>query len=225
MTKPRPNRDTDRDWETIAKSDPYFGSLTNPAFKGKTLSPEIQAAFLESGRSDIAHTLALFRRNFQPPERFFHGLDFGCGAGRWLTAMVPHTDALTGVDVSKSMRKVAKAQVKSATITPTLPEGRFDWINSFAVFQHIMPERGLELLDDLLAVAAPDACLSVHFAIDVLPRPDQGNVGRISLYAYDFPTILGRMAKAGFSRVVTEYLDHGMDKGVRLISARGRFAA
>lgn len=225
MTLPSPDRDTDRDWELIGQTRPFYGSLSDPRFDAAELDSEARAAFIASGEADIAHTLSLFQRFFSPPERLTHALDFGCGAGRLLPAMSAHAHRLSAVDISSGMIGKAKSFAPNAVYSRGIPDGPFDWINSLVVFQNILPARGLTLLDELLARAAPDGLLSVHFTISVAPRPDKGDVGRISLYQYDLPTILDRLASAGFSRVVTEYLDHGADKGVRLITARGAFAA
>lgn len=224
MSLTSPGRDTDRDWEAIAASDPYFGSLNNPRYKGQNLPPEIVDEFFQTGAAEVAHLLRLFDRSFSRPERFTHVIDFGCGVGRLLRALVPLTENLTGVDVSQPMLKTARRHVPDAILVPHIPDGPFDWINSFVVFQHILPERGMDLLEQLLARAAPNCLLSLHFTISVLAREDQGDVGRISLYEYDVPLILNCLADAGFTRVVTEYLRHGEDRALRLVSARGRYA-
>ena len=208
-------------WDAVAATDPYLGSLGNPRYAGLRLSRADRAHFFDSGAGDVAHVLALMRAHYAPPARFAHALDFGCGAGRWLRAMEPHCERLTGVDVSRAMLRTARRNTR-AELSPDIPDGAYDWINSFLTFPHILPARGLELLDRLLSVAAPDAVLSVHIGLSVpSPRPEAS--GPSALFASDLPAWLARLGGAGFSTVVTEYLDFGHYQGARLVTARGAY--
>ena len=225
-------RDTDADWHAIGASDPFAGATGNVRLRGTALSEAGRGALLAGGAADIAHTHAMLARHFAPPERFGHGLDFGCGVGRHLAAMGGHCRAVTGVDVSRPMLAQARSLAPDAALSTDIPDGPFDWINSLVVFQHILPARGLALLERLLAVCAPDAALSLHVALRVPPPtpgepgpgPDPGpDPGHVSLFAYDLPEVLGRLAGAGFASVHAEWLSMGEVHGVRLFSARGRY--
>ncbi len=213
-------------WDAVAGANPYIGSLGDPRYAGLSLSKADRADFFATGAGDVAHVLGLLRRHCNPPTRFesgrfAHALDFGCGVGRWLAAMEAHTDALTGVDVSRAMLRAAKRNTR-ARLTAEIPSGSFDWINSFLTFPHILPARGLVLLEQLLAVAADDAVLSLHIAVAV-PQPEPELAGPTALFASDLPAWLARLGGAGFSTVTTEYLDFGAYQGARLVTARGRY--
>ena len=224
MSETAPVRDTDADWAAIGESSPFAGATGNGRLLGRALSEAEREALLASGQADIAHTLATLRRHFDVPERFAHALDFGCGVGRHLAALTDHADRVTGVDVSRPMRRIARWLAPNSTVTDSIGEGPFDWINSLIVFQHILPARGLDLLDSLLDSLAPDAAISLHFALSVAPHPrPDAPVGHVSYFAYPVAGVLQRLAGAGFATVHSEWLNLGLTEGVRLYGARGAY--
>ena len=217
-------RDTDADWDAIGAAMPFAGATGNVRLSGTALSDTDRAALLASGRADIAHTLAMLRRHFDVPERFAHALDFGCGVGRHLPAMQPHCGRVRGVDVSRPMRRIARAMAPGADIGAEIGAGPYDWVNSLIVFQHILPARGLDLLDRLLDACAPDAAVSLHFALRVAPdRHPDAPVGHVSHFAYPVADVLERLSRARVFTVHAEWLDLGLTQGVRLYGARGAY--
>src|SRR5580658_9027402 len=74
-------------------------------------------------------------------------LEIGCGPGRLLRPMSGHFAEIHGVDVSDEMVRLARERLRhtpnahahhgSGAGLELFPEGRFDFVYSYAVFQHI----------------------------------------------------------------------------------------
>ena len=158
------NRDTDADWRELGESQPYWGVISHPDFRTENMTPERLEFFYESGRFHIDPIAEALGRltGFSPRGR---ALDFGCGVGRLAEAMTAHASEVVGVDISAGMLAIARARGSKVTYTDQLPDGPFDWINSFIVFQHIPPARGEAILEQLLARLAPGGLVSLHFTI------------------------------------------------------------
>jgi predicted O-methyltransferase YrrM len=84
-----------------------------------------------------------------------------------------------GIEIAESMRKLLaenlqESGVGNVRVFPTVNEAlgdpavrreAIDWVNSYIVFQHIPPERGLRILWGLLSVLAPGGWVSLHFNV------------------------------------------------------------
>src|SRR5690349_3760843 len=129
-------RDTDADWREVGRSQPYWGVITAPQYRTENLTAANVEACYASGVADISNIVARITAatGAAPKGR---ALDFGCGAGRLAEAMSAHVDAVIGYDVSPGMLEKARERGGRATYVNDLPDGPFDWINSFIVFQHI----------------------------------------------------------------------------------------
>lgn len=153
-------RNTDSDWETMAKHHPYFAVITNPKFDGLSLSPEAKQDFFRDGEHHVQGVLAMIRTRFDPAFRPHFAVDFGCGVGRVLLPLATESGKAVGVDVSDTMLAIARKHasekslknvqfVKSDDELSELPSG-YDLLHSVIVFQHIPPPRGYHLLGNLL---------------------------------------------------------------------------
>lgn len=242
LTGIRSMRDTDQDWSEIGAADPFWGVLTNPAYRGQPDAEALERFYL-SGKHDIADVMRriglLFGRT-----RFARALDFGCGVGRLVNAMADHAEEVTGLDVSPGMIAQAKRHVTAANAQFTLdmPDGPFDWINSYIVFQHIPPIRGLDLLQQLLARTSYDAVLSLHFPLyksyagsgmdgtldaytydgthlQSLIERDRGSAA-ITMYDYPFAAVFAILTRAGFADLHLAATDHGGQHGAWVFAAR-----
>ena len=230
-------RDTDADWEQLGRNDSYFGVLADPRFRSDVIDDAARAEFFASGEAEIDHQLAIQRSRFGPFEPG-SALDFGCGVGRLTRALANRTGRAVGVDVSPSMLAEArKGAHATATFRPDLPEGRFDWIVSIIVFQHIPPERGYGLLRNLLARAAPGAGLTLQLTVyrDLHHRHIAGGrlalgerietldtsaalaalpPGEMVMFDYDLSVVMALVFEAGFADAVLVHTDHGGFHGV-----------
>lgn len=235
-------RDTDADWEEIARTNPYYGVLTDPRFKSDNLTPEILADFFLSGEQGIEHEADSLRRrhsDFAPTS----ALDFGCGVGRLTRALAAFTGDAFGVDISDSMLAEARRNVTTgAAFDKSLPDRTFDWIVSIIVFQHIPPERGYPLLKALMARLAPGGFVTLQFALYRDPRhaavpggrivmgedfSTVSNVGALRdlakgemvMFDYDLTVIAAILFAAGVTDIELSHTNHG---GFHGASIRGR---
>ena len=233
-------RDTDADWRDIGAAFPFWGVLTSPEYRHTELSSEIIDGFYSSGRQHIASTVERLKMVTAAPLSVARALDFGCGAGRLTEAMTAFADVVTGVDISPGMLEQARRHGGGkALYADSFPEGPFDWINSYIVFQHIPPERGSALLELLLAKLAPGGLISLHFTFYREPhlRPqasspkglfgwrkpkvlDAAPVGAMSMYDYDITAILGALRRHGVEQVTLLHTDHGGHHGEMIFGRR-----
>jgi SAM-dependent methyltransferase len=168
-------------------------------------------------------------------------LDFGCGTGRLAEAMTAYAEDVTGFDISPGMLAQARKRAGKARYVDVLPDGPFDWINSFIVVQHIPPERGLGLMQDLLARLAPGGLVSLQVTIwrdaHLKERPATGlnrllrplvhrwrlarlPAGAIHMYDYDLSAVIERLNRAGVGEVSLVPTDHGGHHGVILLGMK-----
>jgi SAM-dependent methyltransferase len=134
-----------RDWDQRAREDAYF-------YAGFAHRNQSDADFFASA-PDTVCTLEneLVRL---PPSAHRRALEIGCGPGRLMGAMAPHFGEIHGVDISEEMAALARQRLKAfphahVHVTPDsslsmFPEGHFDFIYSYTVFQHI-PSRDVVL--------------------------------------------------------------------------------
>ncbi len=233
-------RDTDADWRELGASQPYWGVLTHPDYRTENLTPANLEAFYASGGdyvTDIVRRLKV--ATGKPPGG--RALDFGCGAGRLTEAMAAHAKTVTGFDISPGMLAQARKRQGRATYVDALPDGPFDWINSFIVFQHIPPARGLTLLEDLLARLASGGLISLQLTLwreaHLQPKPPTGwrklarplihrwrlarlKPGAIHMYDYDLSAVVRLINRAGIDELSLVATDHGGHHGVILLGRK-----
>jgi SAM-dependent methyltransferase len=233
-------RDTDADWRRIGATQPYWGVLTQPTYLTENLTPAAVEAFYASGRDDIAGLVEKIEQvsGVRPGGR---ALDFGCGAGRLTEAMSAYAAEATGYDISPGMLEKARARGGRAAYVDALPDGPFDWINSFIVFQHIPPTRGLQHMQALLDRLAPGGLVSLQVTVwrEAHLQPAQGQgwrrlagglrrglgLGRpapgvIHMYDYDLSAVVKLLNQAGVAELTLVPTDHGGHHGVIILGRK-----
>ena len=100
---------SDAHWERYGKCDPYFGVLNDDQFKSANIDEGAKTRFFASGQKHIAGVLDNAREHLDPDFSPANALDFGCGVGRLLIPLSSVVDAVTGIDISPSMREEARA--------------------------------------------------------------------------------------------------------------------
>jgi len=229
-----PGRDTDADWRRLAEAEPYWAVLASPDFKRAALKDDTLDAFYASGREQIDAVAAELAALTGAPFKVRAALDFGCGVGRLTEAMTAYAEAVTGYDIAPGMIAVARARPLGGAIryVDALPQGPFDWINSYIVFQHIPPERGLALLEQLLQRLRPGGVVSLHFNLSRDPdlkRPPLNRlvrqlapqpIGVMSMYDYDFGPILQHLNQYGIRKMMLETTNHGGYHGAAILGRR-----
>lgn len=235
-------RDTDADWRAIGADYPYWGVITDDRYKHPVLSAELLGGFYATGRVHMAQVAEKLRElgPFTPGS----AIDFGCGVGRLTEAMTAYAPKVVGVDVSPGMLAQARANgAGAADYADALPAGPVDWINSFVVFQHIPPERGMALLDDLLARLAPGGFVSLHFTegrndpkppagtvrgprtpigwlFRRLHRPPEPPIGQMMMFDYDMGAVEAALSRRGVGQIRTEPTDHDGHMGRMFFGTR-----
>lgn len=239
-------RDTDADWAELGRSQPYWGVLSHPDFRSEAITPERIEAFYETGRQYIAEIVAKLEQHTGARPRG-RALDFGCGVGRLAEAMTDYAEAVTGVDISPGMLELARARGGKATYVQAAPDGPFDWINTFIVLQHIPPERGMAIIEDLLSRLAPGGQISLQVTIwrdarhefqprrgGFLGRRDtertrrrlaETPVGQIFMYDYDFSKVMRLVNRAGIEELGLVSTDHDGHHGVIILGRKTAPAA
>lgn len=165
---------TDRDWEELARRDPYFAVLTEEAFRSERITEERREAFFVSGENHVrlvCELIAITLDDWLSADRV---LEFGCGVGRMLPAFAARSGSVVGADVSPAMLEEARqncasrgfSNVEFVCVDETLAsiQGSFDLIHSVLVFQHIERERGERILDQLCGRLRPGGIAVLHFA-------------------------------------------------------------
>jgi len=236
-------RDTDADWNVIATHQPYFGVLANERYLVENLTSDAIDSFYESGQVDIDYVMSVLTRIAGTEVAPRRSLDFGCGTGRLTLAMAKYAEEVVGVDIAEGMLRIAREradaqQVRNVELRTTLPSEQVDWINSLIVFQHIPPQRGYAILDDLVALLAPHGFISVQMTffrdarhigeitrdladyrydgatIDLLSHATY-ETGGMSMYDYDLNRVLRTLFRAGIDNLSTEHVDYDGCHGVR----------
>jgi ubiquinone/menaquinone biosynthesis C-methylase UbiE len=105
--------------------------------------------------------------------RIEQALDFGCGVGRILIPLCKRALFVTGVDVSTGMLNEARknCQAFAANNVELIHyngsslgvSGKFNFIHSFIVFQHIPKRRGTYLFVDLINHLEENGVGVIHF--------------------------------------------------------------
>jgi SAM-dependent methyltransferase len=233
-------RDTDADWRHLGQSQPYWGVLASPDFRTEAITPEGVKAFYATGKAFIDE-VARWLREATGSDPSGRALDFGCGVGRLSEAMTAYASQVTGLDVSPGMLEIARRRSSRVAYVSEMPAGPFDWINSFIVFQHIEPPRGLEILRQLLQRLAPGGAISLHFSvwrIAELEHPvftgwrakaeqlkyrlwiKSQPAGHVHMYDYDLSLVMRAMNEAGIGEMKLVSTDHGGHRGVIVLGRK-----
>jgi SAM-dependent methyltransferase len=233
-------RDTDADWREVGQSQPYWGVLSHPDFRAEAITPERVEAFYSTGRPYIDN-VARWLKDATGASPSGRALDFGCGVGRLSEAMCAYAADVTGLDVSPGMLELARARSSKVTYVGEMPDGPFDWINSFIVFQHIAPVQGLEILKDLLARLAPGGAVSLQFATWREARHEHPTftgwrarsqarkyrqwlkslpAGQILMYDYDLNPLVRLISLAGIEEMKLVSTDHDGHHGVIILGRK-----
>ena len=95
--------DSDKEWEKLGRSDPYYGVLSCEKFRKQGLEATSLAEFFDSGHDHINRVLEISRHYFDAGFAPSRALDVGCGVGRCTIPLARLCRSVTGVDVSESM--------------------------------------------------------------------------------------------------------------------------
>lgn len=158
------SKDTDHEWETWGKVNPYFGVLSVPKFLAKNMDDKALEEFFWSGEHHIEHVFDVICEKIQPNFQPVRSLDYGCGVGRLVIPLTKRSKETVGIDVSPSMLDKARESCESFGVTSatflhadqldSLAPASFDLVHSYIVFQHIPLDRGEVILKKMIALLA-----------------------------------------------------------------------
>ncbi|MGH9365264.1 MAG: methyltransferase domain-containing protein [Thermoanaerobaculia bacterium] len=166
-----------KNWEEFARIDPLWAVLTDPSKKNNRWDPQ---EFFATGEDEIAclmdhvATLPLSLRRGR-------ALDFGCGIGRLTLALCRHFEQCAGVDIAPSMIELAREYnrfgdrcqyyVNAAADLRLFEDGRFDFIYSNIVLQHIPPKYSVRYIRDFVRVLTPGGMAVFQVPSEVARAP------------------------------------------------------
>jgi SAM-dependent methyltransferase len=162
-----------RQWEAHGRRNALAAILTPSGNQ-----PEWdEGAFLETGRSHVAHLMQEADR-LAPHRQRRRALDFGCGIGRLTVALADYYGEVVGVDIASSMvekarrRNPAPDRIRYEHNTdPDLlrfPSGGFDLVCSWIVLQHMAPSLIKAYITDLVRLVAPGGLLVFQLPVDTV---------------------------------------------------------
>jgi SAM-dependent methyltransferase len=145
------------DWNRRAREDAHY----YVAFGGRN---QDEAGFLETAK-DVVRVMEMELRRLPRAanRRTWRALEIGCGPGRLIKLLAHHFGEIHGVDVSDEMIGLARERLRgipqahvhatSGAGLPQFADESFDFVYSYAVFQHI-PSREvvLEYMRDVARV-------------------------------------------------------------------------
>jgi cyclopropane fatty-acyl-phospholipid synthase-like methyltransferase len=160
------------DWNARAREDAGY----YVAFGRRSQS---DADFFATATEVVNSLEAELRRAPAALRRGWRALEIGCGPGRLMRPLARHFAEIHGVDVSDEMIALARQKLRDidnarvhtsdGARLPEFADESFDFIYSYAVFQHI-PARELvmEYMREIHRVAKPGALIRLQF--NGLPR-------------------------------------------------------
>jgi SAM-dependent methyltransferase len=166
---------SDHEWQAWGRVAPYFGVLTEAAYRARIPDDDARRAFFATGEATVADTLARLERIFGtlPLDR---ALDYGCGVGRLLLPLARRSRAVVGADVAPAMlaeaeRNLARAELGNATLREANDllgddaDPGFDLIVSMITLQHLEPAHALDVTRRLLRLLRPGGVAALHYTI------------------------------------------------------------
>jgi SAM-dependent methyltransferase len=154
-------KEVQRNWNLFGETDPLGAILTVPSkMRGKWDERE----FFQKGVDEIDAVME-YIRPFRPDLPRGEALDFGCGVGRLTQALARHFDRCVGVDIAPSMIALANRYnrfgrrceyvLNEVNDLSRFGPGRFDFIYTFIVLQHMRPEYSLNYIKEFIRILKP----------------------------------------------------------------------
>jgi len=167
-----PIRNSEKEWERLGQSDPYYGVVSMDKFRNARLDETARQEFFQSGEDHIAFIMDTIREKIDQSFQPRRALDFGSGVGRCAIPLAKRCEEVVGMDVSPSMLDEARANCERLGIENLenllgdgdlsgIEEG-FDLIHSFIVFQHINPAKGGRIIEGMLSKLNPGGVLAIQ---------------------------------------------------------------
>lgn len=167
-----------KNWHEFGRRDPLWAILAEPGKKNNRWNVE---EFFRTGEQDVA---AILRYIEELPFglRRRRALDFGCGVGRLTQALSGRFDECYGVDIARSMIRLAKKLNRHGRRCRYVLNERndlrifkadtFDFICTLITLQHMKPEYSRKYILEFLRLLAPGGMLFFQLpAAHTAPHP------------------------------------------------------
>lgn len=169
------------DWEAKARENPFFAIQSEVDWMdgpNEGFTPEQTQALFDRGRVIYAKYLYPLIKRLDDP----FVVEYGCGAGRVLRALVDAGARCGGVDISPTMIEHCRRLVPEATVgtlAEPLPTDCADVVFSHAVLQHIDSLSAyLAAVDECCRMLKPNGLLALHVACEDFCSGADGEMGR-----------------------------------------------
>lgn len=164
-----------KEWEKFGAEDPYYWVTTFEKYRGKKLSDERYSEFFTEGTSYLSKLLGVIQQHAAPNFKPTRVLDFGCGVGRIAIPLATIANEVVGLDISENMLEEARKN-KDLNDTPNLnffqsdnelthAKGKFNFIHSIYVFQHIPFPRGKKIVKRMLERLDCGGVMALQFLV------------------------------------------------------------
>ena len=170
-----------KDWEDLARSEPYFAILTNDGDPDVEANIMATAAFWETGEVDVAALLVAVATLLGREIRLNNVLDFGCGVGRLTLPLARHSGRVVACDIAPTMLEHARQNAEKAGLRNVTfisnedlmrsADVRFDFICSLLVLQHLPVSLGYEAIRHLSTLLEPGGIAALQMTFQ---RPRAG---------------------------------------------------
>ena len=180
----RPEHWLEADWEAKAQENPLLAIMTTPGMSDAPpaeFSPELLEEFFARGRKLFDVHLKPLLEGFDPKGLV---VEYGCGAGRVMKAVIDSGHPCAGIDISPTMLDRSRELVPEAEAVYlldeagrcTAPSAQAVLVYSYSVLQHISAlERYIVALDEMCRVLAPGGVLAIQVNCeDFKSGPDCG---------------------------------------------------
>jgi SAM-dependent methyltransferase len=214
--------DSDQDWETWGKADPYFAVLTATEFLAENLDDTSLQRFFESGENHIHHIYNIIRTKVKPGFQTDQVLDYGCGVGRLVIPLAQRAQVVVGIDVSTSMLERARencnkfdqkgVRLLHVDELDSLPPASFDLVHSVIVFQHIPVDRGYLILRKLISLLASGGVGAIHFTYADTRHPLRRNLSALRTRLPLVHNMLNLMKRRPFSAPLMQMNNYSMNR-------------
>lgn len=182
--------DKEKVWEVYGEKNPYYAVSTFDQFRSENINEETLESFFQSGEEYVERIWTEIEKNLTEGFEPQRALDFGCGVGRLTIPLAQRSASVLGVDVSEGMINEAKKNCERFDVnnvefvlsddTLSRVDGKFDFVHSFIVLQHIDPKIGVGLFRRMIEMLTQEGVgvLHVQYA-NLLPSKAQRFRNRI----------------------------------------------
>jgi trans-aconitate methyltransferase len=171
-----PESSASRAWKKWGETNPYFGVLSDDAYRLDRLDDTARKEFFRTGEAHIEELFATIRQHLDPEFRPTVSVDFGCGTGRLVIPLARRSGAVVGIDVSDAMLDEARRNCERQSIENvefatsvdqlrTIASRGYDFVHSYIVFQHIPIRDGMRIFEALLDGLTAGGVLALHFTV------------------------------------------------------------